>query len=138
MNGIKKIRHPEVPRAARPRRTQEADSAIPVLGSGLLPGRELCSPLKRGEDFAEAADRGKRPLLRQAGPLAAQDEMIDPQDFAVTRDLLLDRHLVADDEAVARELLERRRAIIGAAAFETPRGVGVVFEFERTAAFFVR
>src|ERR1044071_2407519 len=102
------------------------DSAIPVLGSGLLPGRELCSPLKRGEDFAEAADRGKRSLLRQAGPLEAQDEMIDPQDFAVTRDLFLDRHLVADDEAVARELLERRLLVRRAAALQPPGRIGVV------------
>src|SRR5438270_3704839 len=82
------------------------------------------------EDLAEPPDRAQHLLLRQPRPLAAHDEVIDPEPLAVTRDLLLYRSLVADDEAVAREILEGLRG----AMFQPPGGVGIVFVFERAAA----
>jgi signal transduction histidine kinase len=46
-------------------------------------------------------------LLREPWPLAAHDEVIDTEQLTIPRDLLLHRRLVADDEPVAREILER-------------------------------
>src|SRR5439155_568302 len=88
----------------------------------------------RAEDFAQPADGAQGLLLRQTRPLAAHYKVIDAEKLAVARDLLLDRGLVADDEAVARKILERR----GRPVFQPPRGIGVVFVFERAAAFLVR
>ena len=59
------------------------------------------------ENFPEPPDRRERPLHRQPWPLAAHDEVVDAQRLAIARDLLRHRGLVADDEPVAREVLER-------------------------------
>src|SRR5262249_49901637 len=61
---------------------------------------------RTGKDLAEPLDRAQRLLLRQAGPLAAHDEVIDTEQLAVAGDLLLYRDAIADDEAVAGEILE--------------------------------
>src|SRR3954452_13702870 len=89
---------------------------------------------KLGEDLAQPLDRAEHPFLRQPRPLATHDEMIDPEQFAVARDLFLYRDLVADDEAIAREILERA----GRPVLQAPGRVGVVFVFERPPAFLVR
>src|SRR4030088_12480 len=85
----------------------------------------------RRKNFAEPLDRAQHLLLRQPRPLAAHDEVIDPEQLAIPGDLLLHRDLVTDDEPVAREILEGLRGAI----FQPPGGVGVVFVFERAAAF---
>src|SRR5258708_33209304 len=63
----------------------------------------------RRKNFAKPLDRAQHLLLRQPRPLAAHDEVINPEKLAIAGDLLPHRDLVADDEAVAREILERHR-----------------------------
>src|SRR6516162_2616087 len=60
-----------------------------------------------GENLAEPLDRAEYTLLRKPRPLTAHDEMVDTEKLAVPCDLLLYRHFVADDETVARKILER-------------------------------
>src|SRR4029077_16185891 len=71
----------------------------------------------RRENLAEALDRTQHALLRQPRPLAAHDEMVDTEKLAIPCDLLLHRHLVTDDEPVARKILKRT---LRAAVLQTP------------------
>ena len=73
-------------------------SGVKCWGRNMIKGRE---------NLAKPPDRAQHLLLRQPRPLAAHDEVVDAEQLAVARDLLLHRHLVADDEPVAREILER-------------------------------
>ena len=41
------------------------------------------------KNVSQPRDRRQRTLLRQSGPLATHDEVIDAEDLAITRDLLL-------------------------------------------------
>ena len=66
-------------------------------------------------------------LTLTAQPLATHDEVIDAEEFAVARDLLLNRNLVADDEPVAGEILAIRRSVI-------PQFPGGAFVFTPPAA----
>ena len=58
------------------------------------------------ENLAKPLDRAQHLLLRKPRPLAAHDEVIDTEKLTISRDLLLHRCLVADDEPIAREILE--------------------------------
>src|SRR6516162_6719793 len=69
--------------------------------------RAVLSRRRLRENLAETLDRAQHLLLRQPRPLAAHDEVIDTQKLAIPRDLLFHRPLVADDEPVAGEILER-------------------------------
>src|ERR1700680_4560694 len=59
------------------------------------------------ENLAEPLYRVQHLRLRQPRPLTAHDEVIDTEKLAIPSDLLPHRHLVADDEPIAREFLER-------------------------------
>ena len=61
--------------------------------------------------------------------------MVDAEGFAPAGDFFLHRHFVADDESVARHFFERH---VRGRAFHAPRGVGIVFVFQRRAAFLHR
>src|SRR5271165_4256669 len=89
------------------------------------PSRDALGGSLRGENLAEPLDRAQHLFLRQPRPLAAHDEVIDAEKLAITRDLLLHRDFVADDEPVAREFGERHRG----AVLEPPCRVGVVLVF---------
>src|SRR5208282_2905438 len=84
------------------------------------------------EHLAQAADGGEGLRLLEARPLYAHDEMVGAEAFAPAGDLLLHRDLVADDEAIARDLRETH---VRGGAFHAPGGVGVVFVFQWAAAF---
>src|SRR5579863_10355376 len=90
---------------------QQASRPPAAMPGRATPGSPSKSP-QRCENLAEPPDRAEHLLLRQAGPLAAHDEVIDPEHLAVSCDLLLYRGLVADDEAVAGEILEGCRGAL--------------------------
>ena len=68
----------------------------------------LCGEFGLREDLAQPPDAAQRLVELQARPVAAHHEVVDAERLAVARDLLLHEHRVADDEAVADKLLERR------------------------------
>src|SRR5947209_19350829 len=68
---------------------------------------EVADQSLRRENLAKPLNRAQHLLLRQPWPLAAHDEVIDTQKLAIARNFLLHRSHVANDEPVAREILER-------------------------------
>jgi len=74
------------------------------------PARQLSAAAENlgRENLAKPVDQASYPFLRQLRPLAPHGEVIDTEELAIPSNLLpLRRHLVADDEPVVREVLER-------------------------------
>src|SRR6185437_14872262 len=106
------VRSPERP-AALPRRSR----GRVVKKRGIRAGTSVPARMQaRGtasddhalrEYLTQAVNGAEYLVLLQAGPLAAHDEVVNAEDLAIARDFLRHRDLVADDEPVAHEILER-------------------------------
>src|SRR3954471_7169243 len=81
------------------------------------------------EDLTQSLDAPQCLVKFQARPVAAHHEVIDAERFAIPGDLVLHEGRVADDEAIAHILLERRLV----ARCHAPGRVGVVLVLQRAA-----
>src|SRR5262249_48074291 len=64
-------------------------------------------PQHLSENLAQCRDRLERACLFETRPLHAHDEMIDAKQRAIARNFVLHERLIADNETVLDELLER-------------------------------
>src|SRR5215470_6778671 len=126
--------------SARPARCR--NHPLASLGRALPLGCATRSALNisLGENFAESKDCAKRPGLRETRPLHAHNEMIDAKQCVITLNLVLYKCLIADNETVLDEFLERLREGFRAPRLfvETPGRIGRIFVLQGGPAFFER
>src|SRR2546430_3303118 len=107
--------------------TQKAVKREIASGKGGVLGGEL-----RQDLLAEEPNGPQHLRLIHPGPLQAEDQRRDAETLAIAGDLLRDPRRVADDEPVARQLLEALREAFtrGQRFVLLPSPVGPIFRVE--------
>src|SRR6266446_10394943 len=84
------------------------------------------------EYLAEGGDRAHDVCLGEPRPLHPHDEVVDADELVIACDLFLHERFFADDEAIARKVLERlvERFRPARLLVETPGRIGAIFVLE--------